>query len=201
MAMAVMSKQDPSPAFIETIQEIMRLYKSLPPRPSIEEVEAAKTVLQTAENEEKTKLEAISKDQQPLEGVPDELLSILQQVRKTMVLFRSHEQKKEALYLVEVDDMFEIFDGLIQRASLLVSGDNLEEKLWGFDGETVISDDSLVTSSSTEASCFSGKFFIFYFCKFCLMWKLVLLIHGRVGGDDGQFTLLMKEVVGAVKEG
>ncbi|MBA0552979.1 hypothetical protein Golob_023749, partial [Gossypium lobatum] len=80
--MAVKSKQNPSPAFIETIQEIMKLYKSLPPRPSIEEVEAAKTVLQTAENEEKTKLEAISKDQhhhQPLEGVPDELLSILQQ--------------------------------------------------------------------------------------------------------------------------
>ncbi|TYI91429.1 hypothetical protein E1A91_D03G192000v1 [Gossypium mustelinum] len=138
----------------------MRLYKSLPPRPSIEEVEAAKTVLQTAENEEKTKLEAISKDQyhhQPLEGVPDELLSILQQVRKTMVWFQSHEQKKEALYLVEVDDMFETFDGLIQRASLLVSGDNLEEKLWEFDGETVINDDSLVTSSSTKASCNSGE--------------------------------------------
>ncbi|PPS00176.1 hypothetical protein GOBAR_AA20501 [Gossypium barbadense] len=166
--MALKSKQDPSPAFIETIQEIMRLYKSLPPRPSIEEVEAAKTVLQTADNEEKTKLEAISKDQhhhQPLEGVPDELLSILQQVRKTMVLFQSHEQKKEALYLVEVDDMFETFDGLLQRASLLVSGDNLEEKVWGFDGETVISDDSLVTSSSTKASCNSE------------------------GGDDGQFTL------------
>ncbi|KAG4206320.1 hypothetical protein ERO13_A03G001800v2 [Gossypium hirsutum] len=158
--MALKSKQDPSPAFIETIQEIMRLYKSLPPRPSIEEVEAAKTVLQTADNEEKTKLEAISKDQhhhQPLEGVPDELLSILQQVRKTMVLFQSHEQKKEALYLVEVDDMFETFDGLLQRASLLVSGDNLEEKVWGFDGETVISDDSLVTSSSTKASCNSGE--------------------------------------------
>ncbi|TYH81548.1 hypothetical protein ES332_D03G208600v1 [Gossypium tomentosum] len=153
--MAVKSKQNPSPAFIETIQEIMRLYKSLPPRPSIEEVEAAKTVLQTAKNEEKTKLEAISKDQyhhQPLEGVPDELLSILQQVRKTTVLFQSHEQKKEALYLVEVDDMFETFDGLIQRASLLVSGDNLEEKVWGFDGETVISDDSFVTSS-----CNSGE--------------------------------------------
>ncbi|KAA3456383.1 plant intracellular Ras-group-related LRR protein 5-like [Gossypium australe] len=159
MAMAVKSKQDPSPAFIETIQEIMRLYKSLPPRPSIEEVEAAKTVLQTAENEEKTKLEAISKNQhhhQPHEGVPDELLSILQQVKKTMVLFQSHEQKKEALYLVEVDDIFETFDGLIQRASLLVSEDNLEEKVWGFDGETVISDDSLVTSS-TKASWNSGE--------------------------------------------
>ncbi|MFQ6657106.1 hypothetical protein Gotur_026917 [Gossypium turneri] len=154
--MAVKSKQNPSPAFIETIQEIMRLYKSLPPRPSIEEVEAAKTVLQTAENEEKTKLEAISKDHhhhQPLEGVPDELLSILQQVRKTMVLFQSHEQKKEALYMVEVDDMFETFDGLIQRASLLVSGDNLEEKVWGFDGETVIRADSLVTSSCNSGKC------------------------------------------------
>ncbi|PPS20311.1 hypothetical protein GOBAR_AA00265 [Gossypium barbadense] len=54
--MAVMSKQDPSPVFVETVQEIMRLYRSLPPRPSIEEVAAAKSVLKIVENEEKSSL-------------------------------------------------------------------------------------------------------------------------------------------------
>ncbi|XVE57470.1 hypothetical protein DITRI_Ditri04bG0093000 [Diplodiscus trichospermus] len=178
--MAVMSKQDPSPAFVETVQEIMRLYRSLPPRPSIEEVEAAKSVLKTAENEEKIKLEEISKEQAP-QDVSAELFSLLQQVRKTMVLFQSHEQKKDALYLVEADKMFDTFDGLIQRASLLVSGDNQQdeevstfgEQVRKFDRESGNSDDSLVKrkedgeldkdytkglirSSSTKASFFSG---------------------------------------------
>ncbi|KAH1115764.1 hypothetical protein J1N35_009142 [Gossypium stocksii] len=68
--MAVMSKQDPSPAFVETVQEIMRLYRSLPPRPSIEDVAAAKPVLKTVENEEKIKLEEISMER-PHEDVFD----------------------------------------------------------------------------------------------------------------------------------
>ncbi|TYI70050.1 hypothetical protein E1A91_D08G194900v1 [Gossypium mustelinum] len=180
IAMAVMSKQDPSPAFVETVQEIMRLYRSLPPRPSIEDVAAAKSVLKTVENEEKIKLEEISMERPP-EDIPEELFSVLQQVRKTMVLFQSHQQKKEALYLVEADKMFETFDGLIQRASLLVSGDTQDEKVTTFreqvrkfDREAVISDDSLVKrkedgdldkddvkglvrSSSSKASFFSGE--------------------------------------------
>ncbi|XP_022757514.1 plant intracellular Ras-group-related LRR protein 5-like [Durio zibethinus] len=178
--MAVTSKQDPSPAFVETVQEIMKLYRSLPPRPSIEDVEAAKSVLKTVENEEKIKLEDISKEQVP-EDVPEELFSVLQQVRQTMVLFQSHDQKKEALFLVEADKMFETFDGLIQRASLLVSGDTQDEKVSTFgeqvrkiDRESVTRDDSLVKSkedgeldkddakglvrsSSTKVSFFSGE--------------------------------------------
>ncbi|KAK8622037.1 hypothetical protein V6N13_097664 [Hibiscus sabdariffa] len=180
MPMAVMSKQDPSPAFLETVQEIMRLYRSLPPRPSIGDVEAAKSVLKTVENEEKIKLEEISKETPP-EDVPGELFSVLQQARKTMVLFQSHEQKRDALHLVEADKMFETFDGLIQRASSLVSGDSQDEKLtiFGeraskFDTESVITDDSsvkrredgeldkgdakgLVRTSSAKASFFSGE--------------------------------------------
>ncbi|XVE65273.1 hypothetical protein DITRI_Ditri07aG0167800 [Diplodiscus trichospermus] len=177
--MAVISKQDPSPAFVETVQEIMRLYRSLPPRPSIEDVEAAKSVLKTVENEEKIKLEEISREQAP-EDVPEEIFSVLQQLRKTMVLFQSHEQKKEALYLVEAHRMFEIFDGLIQRASSIVSGDTQDEKVssfvepvWKFDRENLISDESLakrkdgelgkddakglVRSASTKASFFPGE--------------------------------------------
>ncbi|XP_039056300.1 plant intracellular Ras-group-related LRR protein 5-like, partial [Hibiscus syriacus] len=178
--MAVMSKQDPSPSFLQTVQEIMRLYRSLPPRPSIGEVEAAKSVLKTVENEEKVKLEEISKEK-PSQYVPAELFSILQQVGKTMVLFQIHQEKKDALHLVEADKMFETFDGLIQRASSLVSGDALDEKVTTFgervskfDGETLITDDSLVKreedseldkddakglvrTSSANASFFSGE--------------------------------------------
>ncbi|XVF52382.1 hypothetical protein PTKIN_Ptkin05aG0013900 [Pterospermum kingtungense] len=172
--MAVMSsKKDPSPAFVETVQEIMRLYRSLPPRPSIADVEAAMSVLKTVETEEKIKLEEISKEQAP-EDVPEELFSVLQQVRKNMVLFQSHEQKKEALYLVEADKLFESFDGLIQRASSLVSGDTQDEKVTTFgeqvsgDGLVKIKEDGefdkddaiakgLVRSSSAKASFFLGE--------------------------------------------
>jgi hypothetical protein len=106
---------------------------------------------------------------------------VLQQARKTVVLFQSHEQRKEALYLVEVDKMFENFDGLIQRVSLLVSGDTHKEKLISVsesvektEKESVVSDESLikkredgesdkdgfkdlVKSSSTKAAFFSGN--------------------------------------------
>jgi hypothetical protein len=126
--MAVIPKQDaPSPAVVETVQEIMSIYRSLTPRPSIEELEAATSVLKTVNTEEQMKLEEISK-QEALQDVPEELFSVLQQVRRTMVLFQSYEQRWEALRLVELDKLFQNFDDLIQRASVLVSGDTQNQK-------------------------------------------------------------------------
>ncbi|KAJ6946835.1 hypothetical protein NC651_001510 [Populus alba x Populus x berolinensis] len=178
MAVKTSKKQDPSPVFLETVDEIMRLYKSLPSRPSIEEVEAAISVIKTDNNEEQARLDDIAELECP-QDVPQELFSVLQQARKTVELFQSHEQTKEALYLVEVDKMFENFDGLIQRVSLLVSGDNQKEKLISIsesvektEKESVVSDESLikkredgesdkdgfkdlVKSSSTKAAFFS----------------------------------------------
>ncbi|PRQ18725.1 putative leucine-rich repeat domain, L domain-containing protein [Rosa chinensis] len=149
--MGVKPKENPpSPAFIETVEEIMKIYKSLPPRPSIEEVEAAMSVLKTVDTEEEQRLEEISKQVVP-KDVPEELFTVLQQVRRTMVLFQSHEQRREASEVVEFDKMFQTFDGLIQRTSALVSGDTQEENHVAFGypvGEIVsepgISDDSLV---------------------------------------------------------
>lgn len=180
--MALKPKQDPSsPALVETVDEIMKIYRSLPPRPSIEDVEAAMSVLKTVNTEEQMKLEEItSKQDVPPQDVPSELFSVLQQVRKNTVLFHSHEERKEAVYLVEVDKMFQTFDELIQRASELVPGggevkketdvgDPIEKK-----GRTdLISDESLIKkkedvvvqnddskrllrSSSTKAIIFSG---------------------------------------------
>ncbi|XP_027080246.1 uncharacterized protein [Coffea arabica] len=144
------NKNDPSPTYVETVEEIMKSYKSLPPRPSIEEVEAAMSVVKTVNYEEQERLEEISKEVAP-QDVPPELFSVLQEVRKSKVLFRSHEQMKEAVHLVELDKIFQTFDELIQRASELVSAKTSPEKelnLGGPDGEigieVVISDDESV---------------------------------------------------------
>lgn len=155
--MGVLPKQEPpSPAFAETVEEITRIYRSLPTRPSIEEVEAAISVLKTVDTEEQMKLEEISK-QEASQDVPAGIFSVLQQVRKNMVLFQSHEQKKEALHLIEVDKMFQEFDELIQRASGLVSGDTqdekhavLDEKFNKFGRESIISDEDLVKNKEDE---------------------------------------------------
>ncbi|GMY29785.1 plant intracellular Ras-group-related LRR protein 5-like [Fagus crenata] len=157
--MAVIPKQGPpSPAFVETIEQIMTIYRSLPPRPSIEEVEAAMSVLKTVNSEEEIKLDEISK-QLSSQDVPEELFSVYQQVRRAMVLFQSHEQKKEALHLVELDNKFQTFDDLIQRASGLVSGDTQNQKhvvlsnpVEKFGREIVISDESLLKKKEPEES-------------------------------------------------
>ena len=128
MTVKTRKNQVQSPAFLETVEEITRLYKSLPSRPSIEEVEAAISVIKTVNNEEQARLDEFGELECP-QDVPQELFSVLQQARKTAVLFQSHEQRKEALYLVEADKIIEKFDGLIQRISLLVSGDTQKEKL------------------------------------------------------------------------
>ncbi|GAU24824.1 hypothetical protein TSUD_157370 [Trifolium subterraneum] len=112
----------PSHATLNTIQEITQIYSSLPPRPSIEEIEAATSTLDTLNNLEQTKLQEIS-TQKPPNDVPDDLFYVLQQLKKTMVLFQSHQQSKEAIHLLELDKMFHTFGDLIQRASELVSPD------------------------------------------------------------------------------
>ncbi|XP_073156616.1 uncharacterized protein [Henckelia pumila] len=117
----------PPPAYTETVEEITRIYKTLPPRPSIEVVEAAISVVQTVETEKALQLEDISKKSPP-ENVPPELFSVLQEVRKSMVLFRCLEQKKEAAHLIEQDKIFQVFDELIQKVSALVSGDDHVEE-------------------------------------------------------------------------
>ncbi|KAJ7952666.1 Plant intracellular Ras-group-related LRR protein [Quillaja saponaria] len=154
-----MAKQEaPSPAYVDTVKEITGIYRSLPPRPSIEEVEAAISVLKTVNSEEQMKLDEISKQDVP-QDVPDELFSVLLQVRKTVVLFQSHELKREALHLLELDKMFKTFDDLIQRASDLVSGDTQNQKLdiiadpvEKIGRDVVISDGNLVKKREDEES-------------------------------------------------
>ncbi|KAA8522067.1 hypothetical protein F0562_012619 [Nyssa sinensis] len=154
--MAVLSKKNPSPASVETVEEITKIYRSLPPRPTIEEVEAAISVVKTVNTEQQMRLEQISNQVAP-HDVPPELFSVFQQMRKTTVLFQSHEQTKEAMHLIELDKMFQTFDELIQRTSELVYGDtqmkkqiNLGVPVGEIGSEVVISDESVIKKREVE---------------------------------------------------
>ncbi|KAL5064156.1 hypothetical protein RYX36_025893 [Vicia faba] len=116
----------PSRAFLNTVQEITHIYSSLPPRPSIEEVEAATSTLDTLTNVEQTKLHDISNQKLP-QDVPQELFSVLQQLKNTMVLFQTHQLRKEAIHLLQLEKMFQTFGDLIQRASQFVSPDDHDD--------------------------------------------------------------------------
>lgn len=100
----------------DVVREIMRIHRSLPTRPGIEEVEAAKILIRNIESEEQSKLEFISK-QIKTSQVPDELFMILQQMQRNWVAFESKEYKREALKLLDLDNAHQVFDELIQRAS------------------------------------------------------------------------------------
>lgn len=154
----------PSPTCAKIIEEITKIYKSLPPRPSILEIEASISVIKTVETEEKIELDEISKKEvAPEEDVPTELYSVLQQVRKGMVLFQSKEKKKQAVQLIELDKTYQDFDGLIQKATELISGITQVGKITSFEdptGEIEKKDEilkyGLVTSCEKTTASSSG---------------------------------------------
>nr|DAD47525.1 TPA_asm: hypothetical protein HUJ06_017462 [Nelumbo nucifera] len=158
--MAVIPKQNPSPAVVETVDEIMRIFRSLPPRPTLDEVEAAMSVLRTVNSEEQMRLDEISQEDKPPD-VPEELFAVLQESKRTMVLLQSHEQKREAIYLTDLEKKFQTFDQLIQRASELVSGDTQNQKkadltflVSKIEGKNVvaISDESVIKIKKDEGA-------------------------------------------------
>ncbi|KAJ4967605.1 hypothetical protein NE237_019454 [Protea cynaroides] len=100
----------------EVVEEIMKIHKSLPSRPGIDEVEAAKTLMWNVEKEEQSRLDGISK-QRKGSNVPDELFFVMQEIQKKLVDFRSTDQKREAMYLLDLDNVHALLDELIQRAS------------------------------------------------------------------------------------
>ncbi|XP_061997447.1 plant intracellular Ras-group-related LRR protein 4 [Rosa rugosa] len=104
----------------QVVEEIMRIHRSLPPRPGIDEVEAAKVLIQNVEKEDQARLEAIAK-QTKSNNVSEELFMVLQEMQKNMVYFNSREQKQEALKLLDLENLHELFDDYIQRASTCVS--------------------------------------------------------------------------------
>lgn len=105
----------------DVVEEIMRLHRSLPARPGIDEVEAAKTLIRNMEREDQLSLEAIAK-QSKGKDVPEELFKILQEMQRSTIHFQSKEQSREALKLLDLEGVHLVFDDLIQRASRCLPG-------------------------------------------------------------------------------
>ncbi|EOA16365.1 hypothetical protein CARUB_v10004514mg [Capsella rubella] len=100
----------------QVVEEIMRIHRSLPPRPGIDEVEAAKGLVDNVDKEDQSCFEAIAKQRKGSE-VPAELFMVLQDMKRGFLHFRSKEQKREALKLLDLEATHAFFDDLIQRAS------------------------------------------------------------------------------------
>ncbi|KAL0872515.1 hypothetical protein Bca101_022220 [Brassica carinata] len=100
----------------QVVEEIMRIHRSLPPRPGLDEVEAARSLIQNVEKEDQAWLEAIANQRKPSE-VPDELFAVLREMKKGLVRFRSKEQIREAAKLLDLETVHSLFDDFIQRAS------------------------------------------------------------------------------------
>ncbi|WOK94143.1 hypothetical protein Cni_G02845 [Canna indica] len=108
---------DSSLQSVDTVaEEIMKLHRSLPLRPGLDEVEAAMALVRNVEKEEQIRIDAILKQNKGLE-VPEELFLVLQEMQKNVVYYQSKEQKREALKLLDLENIHVLFDELIQRAS------------------------------------------------------------------------------------
>ncbi|GAB2231960.1 hypothetical protein Droror1_Dr00010979 [Drosera rotundifolia] len=117
-----------APAVEEAVSEIMALQRSLPPRPLIEDLEAARTVIRNADAEQRLKLDAIGKQIKP-NGVPEELWAVLQEMRRKAVEFLGEEERREAARVLEVEQVHQVFDELILRASRCVGVGGADEKV------------------------------------------------------------------------
>ena len=114
--------QRSSPAVIEAVDEMMRIYRSLSQRPSIDESEAAESVIRAADAEEEKRLEEILVTEKHPD-LPEELFNILQDVRRSAVKLLAEEQRREGRRILDLDRRFCFLDELIQRASIIVSPD------------------------------------------------------------------------------
>ncbi|KAK9164755.1 hypothetical protein Syun_005657 [Stephania yunnanensis] len=104
----------------EVVQEITRTHKSLPRRPELDDVEAARALIQNIEKEEKSKMDAINKMRKNSE-VPLQLFEILKEMKKKLALFQSEEQKREPLKLLDLEAFHAQFDYFVDKASKCLS--------------------------------------------------------------------------------
>jgi hypothetical protein len=101
------------------VGEITRLHRSLPPRPSLDDVEAAEALARAADREERARVDAVEAlRRSPV--VPEDLFYVAQDMHRALAAFRCREQKRDATRLLELDALHTLFDDLIQRASQCV---------------------------------------------------------------------------------
>ncbi|KAK9713401.1 hypothetical protein RND81_06G025100 [Saponaria officinalis] len=104
----------------EVVENIMTMLKTLPKRPEIEEVMAAKTLIKNVERDDQLKLDAINKQTKGNE-VAEELFFVFLEMQKSLVHYQSKEQKREAFKILDLENAHQVFDELIQRASQCIS--------------------------------------------------------------------------------
>nr|GLL38581.1 plant intracellular Ras-group-related LRR protein 4-like [Ipomoea trifida] len=138
----------------EVVEEIMRLHRSLPARPGIDDVEAAKSLVANVEREDQLKIDAISR-QRKGKDVPEELFKVLQEMQRSMVQFQSKEQKREALKLLDLENAHLVFDDLVQRASKCLPS-NSHTIYPSSNSSTDSSTLSLTNSASVSGSSFGS---------------------------------------------
>ncbi|KAL1814881.1 hypothetical protein ACET3Z_017455 [Daucus carota] len=147
----------------EMVSEITRIHKSLPERPGVEEIEAAKSLILNVEADDESRFQAIAK-QIKNPQVPDELFLILQEMQKNLVFFQSKEQRREAIRLLDLENVHLLFDEMIQRASMclnfpIVSALNSADSVSTTDLSNF---GSFEANSSTTTGSGSGSFSLFY---------------------------------------
>ncbi|KAF6154261.1 hypothetical protein GIB67_026717 [Kingdonia uniflora] len=127
------------------VGEIMNIHRSLPTRPSPEEVEAAISLIQNVEKEEQVELAAISKERKGIE-VSDELFFVLQEMQKCYACFKSKEQKREAQEILDKENIHIVFDEFVQRASNCLTSSPSSTN------ETITYPKSLISTMGTNSS-------------------------------------------------
>lgn len=133
------------------VEEIMRIHRSLPTRPGIDEVEAAKGLIMNVEKEDQVRLESIAR-QSKGPDVPDELFMVLQEMQKNFLYFQSSEQKREAVKLLDLENVHFLFDELIQRASMCVSSPNAATTTYSNGSASTVSTSFSKNSASVSNS-------------------------------------------------
>ncbi|KAI3972101.1 hypothetical protein MKX01_021519 [Papaver californicum] len=157
-------------SYLQTVDgvvgEIMRIHRSLPTRPGLDEIEASRDLILNVEKEEQSRIEAISKQKKGIQ-VPEELFFVLQEMQRNLVFFQSKEEKIEALKLLDLESVHCLFDEYVQRASKCLPGASNSSKnngsISGFSAasnsasasSSVIGDSSI--SLSPSSVLFSAK--------------------------------------------
>ncbi|KAH6803702.1 plant intracellular ras group-related LRR 4 [Perilla frutescens var. frutescens] len=145
----------------DVVEEIMRLHRSLPARPGIDEVEAAKTLIRNMEREDQLRLEGIAK-QSKGKDVPEELFKILQEMQRSTIHFQSKEQSREALKVLDLEGVHLVFDDLIQRASRCLPGGSSDSQYPDTVKPYYSSSSSLSPTVNTSATTTSSSSSSFY---------------------------------------
>ncbi|KAI3938114.1 hypothetical protein MKW98_018670 [Papaver atlanticum] len=139
-------------SYLQTVDgvvgEIMRIHRSLPARPGLDEIEASRDLILNVEKEEQSRIEAISKQKKGIQ-VPEELFFVLQEMQRNLVFFQSKEEKREALKLLDLESVHCLFDEYVQRASKCLPGASNSSKNNGsMSGFSAANSNSASASSS-----------------------------------------------------